>query len=175
MTKGPKPAEMPKPLVETKSPTPVSKPVTGTEQPAKVADKPAKNNGTVLYQAANVEKPADNSSNITLDQVTKAWKQVKEALHSNPSLVALLNSSHLIEIKDGLLVLGFASDVLRLKMEVPEQLELTRNAIKEVLGVDLRFRCVISNAKKSAPNDVKADGMVAAALKKGGEIVDIQE
>jgi hypothetical protein len=34
---------------------------------------------------------------------------------------------------------------------------------------------VISNAKQSAPSDLKADGMVAAALKKGGEIVDIQE
>jgi DNA polymerase-3 subunit gamma/tau len=175
-TQAHKPAAMPKPPVETKSPTPVSKPATGTEQPTNVADKPTKNpNITVYYQNANVEKPAEISSTITLDQVMKAWKQVKEALHSHPSLVALLNSSHLLEIKDGVLVLGFASDVLRLKMEVPEQLELTRNAIKEVLGVDLRFRCVISNAKKSAPNDVKADGMVAAALKKGGEIVDIQE
>jgi hypothetical protein len=34
---------------------------------------------------------------------------------------------------------------------------------------------VVTNAKQSPPPDVKADGMVAAALKAGGEIVDIQE
>jgi DNA polymerase-3 subunit gamma/tau len=124
----------------------------------------------------NIAKDSPQSEiSITLTQVNKIWKQVKESLHSHPSLVALLNSSHLLEIKDGVLELGFASDVLLKKMEVPEQLELTRKAITELLGADLRVRCVISNAKQSAPSDVKADGMVAAALKKGGEIVDIQE
>jgi len=110
-----------------------------------------------------------------LAQVSKAWRQIKDSLRSQPSLVALLNSSRLLEIKDGVLVLGFASEVLRSKMEVPEQLELTRKAITEAVGADLRLRCVISNAKQPAPPDVKADGMVAAAIKHGGEIVDIQE
>ena len=87
----------------------------------------------------------------------------------------MLNSSRLVEIKEGVLVLGFASEVLRSKMDVPEQLESTRKAIAQVVGTDLRLRCVISNAKQSTPSDVKADGMVAAALKDGGEIVDIQE
>ena len=114
-------------------------------------------------------------SSVTLAQVSKAWKQVKDSLRSQPSLVALLNSSRLLEIKDGVLLLGFASEVLRSKMEVPDLLEMTRKAIANVVGADLRLRCVISNAKQSAPSNVKADGMVAAALKKGGEIVDIQE
>ena len=141
----------------------------------------------------NLEKPANRSlvqkeagkphvgtesqanSSVTLAQVSQAWKQIKEALHSQPGLVALLNSSRLLEIKDGVLVLGFAGEVVRSKMEVPEQLELTRKAIADVMGADLRLRCVISNAKQSALVDVKADGMVAAAIKHGGEIVDIQE
>jgi DNA polymerase-3 subunit gamma/tau len=123
-------------------------------------------------EAANAPQ---TESPVTLVQVNKAWKQVKDTLRSQPSLVALLNSSRLLEIKDGVLVLGFASEVLRSKMEVTEQLELTRKAIAEAVGTDLRLRCVISNAKQSAPSDVKADGMVAAAIKHGGEIVDIQE
>jgi DNA polymerase-3 subunit gamma/tau len=118
--------------------------------------------------------PHTNSS-ITLAQVSKAWKQVKDALHSQPSLVALLNSSKLLEIKEGVLVLGFASEVLRSKMEAPGQLELTRKAIAEVVGTNLQLRCVISTAKQPTPSNVKENGMVAAALKKGGEIVDIQE
>ena len=112
---------------------------------------------------------------VTLAHVNKAWKQVKESLRSQPSLVALLNSSRLLEIKDGVLVLGFTSEVLRSKMDVPEQLEMTRKAFAEAVGTDLKLRCVVSNAKQSAPSDIKPDGMVAAAIKAGGEIVDIQE
>ncbi len=147
-----------KPLVKEKVEKPIARPLAQKE----VEKTPT----TTTLQA---------ESFITLAQVSKAWKQVKDTLRSQPSLVALLNSSRLMEIKDGVLVLGFASEVLRSKMEVPEQLELTRKTIAEVVGADLRLRCVISNAKQSAPADVKADGMVAAALKKGGEIVDIQE
>jgi hypothetical protein len=54
-------------------------------------------------------------------------------------------------------------------------MEVTRKAITEAVGTDLGLRCVITNAKQSPPSDVKADGMVAAAIKHGGEIVDIQE
>ena len=73
------------------------------------------------------------------------------------------------------LVLGFTSEILRSKVDTPEQIEITRKAIAKVVGADLAVRCVVSSAKQSAPPDVKADGMVAAALKAGGEIVDVQE
>jgi len=152
--------------------------------PAGAAKAPVKEKTEKPAARPPVQKEAERSetgsaqqteSSVTLGQVSKVWKQVKDALRSQPSLVALLNSSRLLEIKDGVLVLGFASEVLRSKMEVPEQLELTRKAIAEAVGADMRLRCVISNAKQSAPADVKVDGMVAAAIKHGGEIVDIQE
>jgi hypothetical protein len=72
-------------------------------------------------------------------------------------------------------MLGFASELLHSKADTPEQMEIARKAIAEILGVDVAVRCVVSNARQSAPPDVRADGMVAAALKAGGEIVDIQE
>lgn len=80
-----------------------------------------------------------------------------------------------MEIKGTVLVLGFASDILRSKADTPEQIEIIRQAIAETAGVDVSVRCVITSARKSAPPDVKQNGMVEAALKAGGEIVDIQE
>ena len=113
---------------------------------------------------------------VSLDQVAKAWRQVRAAVRpQNPALEALLNSCKLLEIKNGILVLGFASEVLRSKMDAPGQLDATRKVIAEVLGVEFQIRCVVSNARQTAPPDVKQDGMVAAALEAGGEIVDIQE
>ncbi|MDP2994993.1 MAG: hypothetical protein Q8N46_07715, partial [Anaerolineales bacterium] len=93
----------------------------------------------------------------------------------SPSLDGLLNSCRLLEVKNGILVIGFASELLRSKVDMPEQIEITRKAIVEVCGGELSVKCVVTNAKQATPPDVKADGMVAAALKAGGEIVDIQE
>ncbi len=45
--------------------------------------------------------------------------------------MALLNSCRLLEIKNGVLVIGFASELLRSKMDMPEQIEITRKAIAE--------------------------------------------
>lgn len=115
-------------------------------------------------------------SSVTLEQASKAWKQVCAQIKPlNPSLNALLNSCKLLEVKEGVLVIGFKSDLLRSKADTPEQMEIIRKAIAEVLGEGIPVRCVVTNARQSAPADVKADGMVAAALKAGGEIVDIQE
>ena len=129
--------------------------------------------------APPLEKASESKSvtgAVSLDRVAKAWRQVRAAVRSqNPALEALLNSCKLLEIKNGTLVLGFASEVLRSKMDAPGQLDVTRKVIAEVLGVELQIRCVVSNARQTTPPHVKQDGMVAAALEAGGEIVDIQE
>jgi DNA polymerase-3 subunit gamma/tau len=144
----------------------------------------------ILYQAIDTreqqtEKLASKAvgeparlgeSGITLEQVAKAWKQIRALIKpQSQSLDGLLNSCRLLEIKDGVLLMGFASDVLRRKMDMPEQLEITRKAITQVCGAELSVKCVVTNAKQTTPPNIKADGMVAAALKAGGEIVDTQE
>jgi DNA polymerase-3 subunit gamma/tau len=119
---------------------------------------------------------ASGEAGFSLDQISKVWKSVKAAIRKeSPGLEALLNSGKLLEIKEDVLVLGFASDLLRTKVDTPEQMEIVRRALVEVLGRELQVRCVVSGARQAAPPDVKSDGMVAAALKAGGKIVDIQE
>jgi len=144
-------------------------------RPAAKAPAETKAEKPVSKPAKEVEQPAAPDSGITLDRVAKAWKQVSAAIKSNMSLAALLNSCKLLELKNDTLTVGFSSDILRTKADTPEQLEAISKAIAEVLHVKLSVKCVVSNAKQTTPADLKADGMVAAALKKGGEIVDIQE
>jgi len=121
-------------------------------------------------------KPVEKTGAISLEQLTKAWKQIRALIKpQSPSLDGLLNSCKLLEVKNGALVIGFASELLRSKVETPELIEITRKAIAEVCGSDLAIKCVVTNAKQATPPNVKADGMVAAALKAGGEIVDTQE
>ena len=160
----------------SKQPAVVAKPEIPADKPN---DKPVARKETekpVGVPAKEAEKPLEETGNVTLEQLTKAWKQIRGLIKPrSQSLDGLLNSCRLLEVKKGVLVVGFASELLRSKMDTPELIEITRKAISEVCGGELSIKCVVTNAKQAPPPNVKADGMVAAALKAGGEIVDTQE
>ncbi|MGD0611657.1 MAG: DNA polymerase III subunit gamma/tau [Anaerolineales bacterium] len=159
-----------------RTPAPGTPPQARPERAASKAE-PRKGTDKAPSQAA-MRKDAGTAPTgaVSLDPIVKAWKQICAFIKpQNPSLNGLLNSCKLLEIKDGVLVLGFASELVRSKADTPEQLDIARRAIVEITGMDLPLRCVLSRSNQSAPADVKQDGMVAAALKAGGEIVDIQE
>jgi hypothetical protein len=85
-------------------------------------------------------------------------------------------------VESGVLVLGFRSDLLREKMEKGHNADIVRQALNEVLGVQLALRCVlVSNWAPSDEGAVRASppvedgGMVATALRElGGHIVDVE-
>jgi DNA polymerase-3 subunit gamma/tau len=125
--------------------------------------------------ASDVSSPVENGPAISLDAVAKVWRQISSVVKQKDSNVAaLLNSGKLMEIKDGVLIIGFASDILQEKFNRPESRDLTRTAIHETLGVDLPVQAIVAGGKNAIPPHVKPDGMVATALQNGGEIVDIQ-
>jgi DNA polymerase-3 subunit gamma/tau len=145
----------------------VVKPAEQKTEPEKKSVKSAED----VEPKAKVEAPA-----IGLAEVTKVWRDIRSIIKPEfPALDGLLNSCKPLEIRGDELILGFASDVLVKKMDQPRQIEATRKAIAEVLGVDLSIKCVVANAKGQLPPDVNPDGMVAAAIRNGGEIVDIQD
>ena len=111
---------------------------------------------------------------VAAGDVIKVWKQISQSLSkSQPNLSALLNSVRMIDVQGKALVLGFASNVLVEKMDKPEHADILRKALADVLGVQLDLRCVVTSAKGKLPPNVSQDGMVAAALNQGGEIVDM--
>ena len=79
----------------------------------------------------------------------------------------------MIDVQGNTLLLGFASEVLVEKMNKPDQLEAAQKAIADLLGVKLTIRCMVTNAKGKIPANVPQDGMVAAAIQHGGEVVDV--
>jgi hypothetical protein len=79
----------------------------------------------------------------------------------------------MIDVQGKTLVLGLASDVLVSKIDKPDQIEAIRQLIKDNFNVDLSIRCIVTNAKGTIPANVPQDGMVAAAIQHGGEIVDM--
>jgi DNA polymerase-3 subunit gamma/tau len=72
-------------------------------------------------------------------------------------------------------LLGFASDVLKDKMEKPENLDVAQRALAQVFHRPLTVQCYVDTARRSAvPSGVEDDGMVGTALRDlGGELVDM--
>ena len=113
---------------------------------------------------------------ISLAEIAKSWKDVRAVIKpAHPAVEALLNSCKPMDVRGDELILGFQSDTVRALMDKPENLEVTAKAIADVLGISLTIKCVVTNAKGKLPPDVSQDGMVAAALNHGGEIVDVQD
>jgi DNA polymerase-3 subunit gamma/tau len=133
-----------------------------SEQPSK----PAK-------QAAAA--PAQTAQSSSIDQTH--WAQIKEEVKAlSPNTHALLNSSKVRELRGQQLFLGFASDLLKEKMQQPENVELLQAALEKVLKQRLGVECFVTSANSSdLPEGLDSSSMVATAMRLGGEIVDKNE
>ncbi len=140
---------------------------------------------TVLFEEADRRPPVASpaaadlppvAAAVDLAQIIKSWKDVRAAIKpAHPSIEALLNSCKPVDVRGDELLLGFQSETVRALMDKPENLAVARAAVAEVLGSDLKIRCVVVNTRGKLPPNVSEDGMVATALNHGGEIVDVQE
>ncbi len=136
---------------------------------------PARSGPVTSQSSVTSAESASQASAASFESVVKVWKQVAQRIKAkDANVAALLNSGKPLEIREGILLIAFASDILNEKFNRPESLELTRNALREVLGVNLPVQGVVTGSKNALPPHVKPDGMVAAASQLGGEIVDVQ-
>jgi DNA polymerase-3 subunit gamma/tau len=105
--------------------------------------------------------------------LTENWEKINDVVkQKNSNLQGLLNSCTSFELKGNILYLGFMSDLLKEKMDKPENLEILCQAIKQVMDKDVQVKCFVSTMTGKIPPDVDTNGMVATALRLGGEIVD---
>lgn len=141
-------------------------------QPTQLKETPQEEIDPTFYQEVEVPHPVENS--ITAGDVIKAWKHLSASLpKAQANLAALLNSVKMIDMQGKTLILGLASDVLVSKIDKPDQIEAIKKLIKDQFGADVNVRCVVTTAKGKIPPNVPQDGMVAAAIQHGGQIVDM--
>ena len=121
--------------------------------------------------------PAASAASKVVDMgaVQLNWPRIKQtAKELKVNLSGLLNSCTLVAIKDGALVIGFGSEVLKKKMEAEDNLRLARQAILKVTGQDVLVLCVVLGNKTGSGGpdlDIENDGIVGTALNMGGQIV----
>ena len=153
-----------------KTTTPVN-PVTTPQPPVKVEPDVR----TVESTPAAASMPSGDE--ISLAKIVQNWQSIRAAVKKMKGQTeGLLNSCQPLGIKDNALVLGFATDILKKKMENAENITITEQALEEVLGKKISVLCTLTNSKPSnMPRDheVDSDGMVGTAMRDlGGEVVD---
>ena len=166
---------------QTQAKTPAGRPAA-----AEIA-RPAKTAATAQVTPAAPEPPpasepeqgtALSADDLSLNaRLEENWRKIIGVLREkNAHLYGLINSVRSRHLQNGVLTLGFASDVLKGQVERPANLELAQSVVTQALGMPVQIRCRVITGKQSAPPpEVDSDGMVAAALRDlGGEIVDMQ-
>jgi DNA polymerase III subunit gamma/tau len=166
----------PPPSAATVRPQPHRAPVSPTEparQPVQSDEVLLEETDAALDQKAEAPHPVEKSS-VSAGDIIKGWKHLSSSLpKAQANLSALLNSVKMIDVQGKTLILGLASDVLVSKIDKPDQIEAIKKLIKDEFGVEMHVRCMVTTAKGKIPPNVPQDGMVAAAIQHGGEIVDM--
>ena len=138
-------------------------------------DNPLKEN-----KGTSADQPVKNSTphSDTLQHILNDWLQIRAAVKQQlPQTEALLNSCKTITMERGNLVLGFASDILKEKMEDGNHLLITSKAISSITQVEVPVICkVVHPNSRHLPTDlgVAGDGIVGTALSLGGKITDAE-
>lgn len=137
-------------------------------------------------QPAGVEKtvqatikqavPEESGDNPALfKEITQNWAKIRSQVRKQkPSTEALLNSCRPMQVKDGVLYLGFASENVKTKMESTEHILLATQVIGATINKPVQIQCVVTKSKGGLdPTDpgYEGDGMVNTALNLGGQIV----
>ena len=122
-------------------------------------------------EASAVE--AQSKPILNSNEIINSWRRLAASLpKSQANLSALMNSVRMVDVQGKTLVLGLASDVLVSKIDKPDQVEIIQKLVKDNFNVEVSVRCIVTNAKGKIPANVAQDGMVAAAIQHGGEVVD---
>ncbi|HEX6034340.1 MAG TPA: DNA polymerase III subunit gamma/tau [Anaerolineales bacterium] len=155
---------------------PDSPPLEGTgggSKPAQIDEALYEETDSGHEEEPETPHPAETST-VNAGDIIKAWKHLSASLpKSQANLAALLNSVKMIDMQGKTLILGLASDVLVSKIDKPDQIEAIQKLLKDEFGVDVNIRCVVTTAKGKIPPNIPQDGMVAAAIQHGGQIVDM--
>lgn len=152
---------------------PPAQPPAGKPQQPAARQQPAPAASSGEQAPAQPAEPAAGRT-ITQQDLQQNWTRIRDMVKKRSMMAAgLLNSVRSVNLKGNVLVLGFQSEVVKSKMETPENVELTRQAIQSILGVVLGVRCIVVGNKTGNPADldIDGDGMVGAALDLGGKIV----
>ncbi len=118
---------------------------------------------------------------VTMADIKLHWNEVRNLLRANDKLLdASLNHASLLDVKNGVLYLGFPRQTIKNKVETNIRLmRWTSAAISKFVGKNVGVTCTIIGNSDSPNINVESGSLVDTALQLGGKLVvnknDIQK
>ena len=143
--------------------------------PGNTVDKDLEENIAYVQSRIFIRKGAVPDPSVTMKEIAANWGAARKLIRENDAVLeATMARADLLEVKNGVLYLGFPRETIKKKVEENHRfLVWTSAAISKVLGKSVGICCTIQepNARRSLNNDVQQSEALAAALSMGGQVV----
>jgi DNA polymerase-3 subunit gamma/tau len=110
-----------------------------------------------------------------IDTVRREWPAIVAAIGANPANRPLIAGCRPVEVRDGILVLGFPEDQAFLRDIAERKRLVIEDGIAAVLGRAVGVRCVVTNLELVAAPDPSADLVAQARRIFEGELVGVED
>jgi DNA polymerase-3 subunit gamma/tau len=113
-----------------------------------------------------------------LDDLRNRWPEIVAWIGRNPANRPLVENCRPVEVRDGLVILGFPEDQPFLREKAEQRRAHLEDGLAHVLGRPVGVRCVVANIELADGHGTGDDGvdLVAQARRVfGGDIADIEE
>lgn len=173
-----KPAKQSKNKEESEKPKQAEHVIKDTEKSEveRVFENPTKEIKPDLHEVLTVSKETDGNEPFDINNVRESLTEVKNLIRNyRKNTEALLASARSFTMKNGVIIIGFQSPVLKERLEKGDHQEIIQRAFSHVLGSEVKVKAVVINAKSNLVDheeEFEPDSLVSAALDLGGKIVD---
>ncbi len=165
-----------KPALEAEKHAPAAEASQPAEQHSKKASHAAESPKDVKAETAQPVSAPGQAQKYTFQDILHNWTKIRAVVKkAQVQTEGLMNTCKPLTLKDGVLILGFSTDILKKKMEAGNNVLVIRQGIYQVMGCEVPVLCVVMSNKSGTdlPSDfdVEGDGIVGTALNLGGKIV----
>ncbi len=144
---------------------------------AGAASMPTTGSATAASIPAAKSGPPGPDGDVLAD-LRARWPEVVAAIGRNPANRPLVASCRPVEVRDGVVILGFPEDQPFLREKAEQRRQQFEDGLRQVLGRPVGVRCVGTNIELGDPAGVSDDDvdMVAHAIQVfGGDLARIEE
>ncbi len=181
----------PAPAPPSTSPAPQDKPPTpsiesATAAPAPAAPEPEAKTPPPLAEppapiAAATESASTPAPTVAGDDgdigtIREAWPRIVAAIGGNPANRPLVNTCRPVEVRDGILILGFPEDQAFMRDIAERKRRILEEGIASVIGRTVAVRCVVTNLELVEPVDSGEGDLVSQARRVfDGELAGVED
>ena len=177
------PSQSSRARASSQSPELVEAAAHSSEPPRPPGPVPARSSPPVASnQPSSSQRPASPTPAVPASpddltaQLREKWPAVVAHFSANPFYRTLIAACRPVEVRDGVVVLGFPEDQAFLRERAERRQEAFADGLRQVLGRPVGVRCVVANLDLLEPVATDGDDLVAHARRIfEGDLADVTE